>query len=222
MKVRLFRWVFLLLIGFGIGALIIHFQKQAELEKGVVELSPDDQASATILKSPVSKPSRGSVDVGGSFELVDHNGKTVTQDDFKDTYKLIFFGFTFCPAVCPTELQKVAVILDELGEETAAKITPILVSVDPERDTPEVMKDYVAQYHPRLIGLTGSQEQIDSAKDAFKVYAAKVENDLMEGYMMDHSAFLYLTDKDNKMIKLYPSKDSAQDIAEDIKALDIE
>lgn len=219
MKNRLIRWVFLLCIGLGIGAGIGYFQAQSELEDGVVALSPEDKGAVTIIKNPSSTPNIDVVattDVGGAFALINQDGEKVTEKNFADTYKLVFFGFTFCPAVCPTELQKIAVVMDELGED-ADKITPILISVDPERDTPEVMKDYVSQFHPKIVGLTGSQDQIDAVKNAFKVFAKKVENEMMEGYMIDHSAFTYLTDKNNKMIAMYPSTDTAQDIAKDIK-----
>ncbi|MGH1456580.1 MAG: SCO family protein [Alphaproteobacteria bacterium] len=219
MKNRFIRWVFLLIIGFGIGAGITYLKAKKELGGGVISLSPDDNSAATILKKPVNMNDEavvGSSDIGGSFTLVDQDGNEVTDADYDDTYKLVFFGFTFCPAICPAELQKFALIMDNLGED-ADKITPIFITVDPERDTAGVMKAYVEQFHPALIGLTGSQEQIDAVKNAFKVYASKVENEMMDEYMMDHSSFTYLMDKNNKLIAMYPSKDSAEKIVEDIK-----
>jgi len=218
MKKRIGRWIILIFIGFGIGSAIGYFQSQTELNSGVIEISPDDAGgSATILKKPISTASGDqSSDVGGDFSLIDHNGNDVTQANYASSYKLIFFGFTFCPAVCPTELQKVAAIMNQLGDN-GEKITPIFITVDPERDDVATMKQYVEQFHPRLIGLTGSMAQIDSVKDAYRVYASKVENEMMEGYMIDHSAFLYLMTPDNKMIALYPSRDTAQDIAVDIQ-----
>ncbi len=220
MKNRFIRWIFLLVIGFAIGAGITYFKAKNELSKGVSALSSVDEGAATILKKPVSASDDeviGASDIGGGFSLIDHDGKDVTEHDYADSYKLIFFGFTYCPAICPAELQKFALIMDELGED-AEEIKPLFITVDPERDTAEVMKNYVIQFHPDLIGLTGSQAQIDAVKNAFKVYASKVENEMMEGYMMDHSSFTYLTDKENKLIAMYPAKDSAEDIAADIKA----
>ena len=219
MKKRFLRWGILLLIGFGIGSAIGYIQSQNELGGGVIDVSPDTSKNATVLKA--SKRTKqdtasGSVDIGGDFELVDHHGKVVTQDNYADSYKLIFFGFTFCPAVCPTELQKVHVIMDELGD-VSEKITPLFITVDPARDTVDVMNDYVGQFHPKLVGLTGSLEQIEIVKKAFRVYSSKVENEMMDGYMVDHSAFLYLMSPENGMIALYPSKDTAIQIAEDIK-----
>lgn len=220
MKSRLIRWVFLLVIGLGIGSAIGYLQAQNEMDGGAIPLSPDAQGNATILKKTSSSQVKGSSAVGGNFALVDHNGKDVTQADYAESYKMVFFGFTFCPAVCPTELQKVALILNELGE-AGDKITPIFITVDPERDNVTVMKEYVEQFHPRLIGLTGTQEQIDNVKKSYRVYASKVENDMMDEYMMDHSAFLYLMDTENNLVAMYPSKDTAVQIAEDIKAKDL-
>ncbi len=203
MKHHLIRWIVLLAIGFGIGSIIGLYQGIEEQNIENISLSPDDKK---ITKDEEKY----------SFSLIDHNGKEVTQDSYSSTYKLIFFGFASCPAICPTELQKINVIMSELGD-LSDKITPIFISVDPERDTVEVMKEYVAQFNPKLVGLTGSQEQIDAAKKAFHVFARKVENDMMDSYMMDHSSFLYFMDKDNKLVAMYPAKDSAVNITSDIK-----
>jgi len=158
---------------------------------------------------------------GGAFTLVNHNGKTVTQDDFSDTHKLVFFGFTYCPAICPTELQKITLILGDLEEEISSKITPVFITIDPERDTTEQLKQYVEQFHPRLVGLGGSPEQIAAVKKSFRVYATKVENEMMDEYMMDHSSFMYFMDHDNKLVAMYPSTDTAEDVADDIRVRDL-
>ncbi len=216
MKSRLLRWAILLCIGFGIGSAIGYFQAQSEMDSGVIEISPDNQTATIIKRSTSSTRTSAASTVGGAFTLIDQNGVEVTQDTYADKYKLMFFGFTYCPAVCPTELNKVSVILDELGDK-ADQIVPIFVSVDPERDTPDVMKNYVEQFHPSLVGLTGSQEQIDVVKDLYKVFSAKVENEMMDEYMVDHSSFLYFMGHDNKMITMYPSKDTAAEIAIDLE-----
>ena len=223
MKKRIFRWTILLIIGFGIGSGIGYFQAQNELDSGVIPLSPDDKstaAAATILKKPTStanKTTSGTSNIGGEFTLIDHNEQEVTNETYKGTHKLIFFGFTYCPAVCPTELQKITNIMEELGADYDNTITPLFITLDPERDDVGTMKDYVAQFHPALIGLTGSIEQIDAVKNTFKVYSSKVENDMMDEYMIDHSSFIYLTDWDNKLISMYPSKDTVKHIVQDIK-----
>ncbi len=153
--------------------------------------------------------------IGGPFTLVDHNGKTVTQADYAGHYKLIYFGFTFCPAICPTELQKMAVVMDALGEE-GRKIQPLFITVDPERDTIEVMRQYVELFHPRLTGLTGSRAQIDDVIKTYRVYAARVEDPEMSEYTMDHSSYIYLMSPEDKPIAIYKMQDAAADIAKDI------
>ncbi len=215
---RMLRMTLFLIIGLAIGFGIKYAMEQNELDSGVVATASDDGSVATILKTPKRDENKiaGATDIGGAFSLTDQDGNAVTESDFADTYKLVFFGFTFCPAVCPTELQKMAVIMDSLGE-TAEKVTPIFISVDPERDTPEAVKGYVKQFHPNLIGLTGTQEQVDAVTNAFKAYASKVEMEMMDGYMIDHSSFIYLTDHDNMVIDMYPAKDTAEDIANKIK-----
>jgi cytochrome oxidase Cu insertion factor (SCO1/SenC/PrrC family) len=215
---RFFRMTLFLLIGLGLGLGIKYYMERQELNSGVIELSPDENGVATILKKPEKAENEiaGMTDIGGAFTLVDHNGNTVTEKDYADTYKLVFFGFTFCPAVCPTELQKLAVIMDSLGDD-AEKVTPLFITVDPERDTPDVMKAYVEQFHPDLVGLTGNEEQVKAVTHAFKAYASKVEVEMMDEYMMDHSSFLYLTDHNNMVIDMYPAKDTAEDIAKEIQ-----
>lgn len=222
MKMRLLRTLIIWSVFFGGIYAYFHWKKSDQLDRGVVTISPDgtEDTAAAIIKRPsrsTATDTAGASEIGGAFEMVDQNGQAVTDKTYADSYKLVFFGFTYCPAICPTELQKVNVIMNELGEE-AQGITPIFVTVDPERDTVEVMKQYVEQFHPRLVGLTGSMDQVEAIKQTFRVYASKVENEMMEEYMMDHSAFLYLMDKDNKMIALYPSKDTAVEIAKDIQS----
>jgi cytochrome oxidase Cu insertion factor (SCO1/SenC/PrrC family) len=120
------------------------------------------------------QPSRGKALIESEFSLVDHTGKAVTDEDFAGKWQLVFFGFTYCPDVCPTTLNDVSVVLEELGDD-AEQVQPLFISVDPERDTPKVMADYVANFDPRIVGLTGSPEQVEAAAQAFRVYYAKVE-----------------------------------------------
>lgn len=145
---------------------------------------------------------------GGPFSLVDHNGKTVTDKDYADKFKLIYFGFTFCPAICPTELAKMTAALNALGEE-AKKIQPLFITVDPERDTVEKMKPYVALFHPSLVGLTGTPEQIKNTTKAYKIYAAKVEDPSLSDYTVDHSSFIYLIAPDGRLLYIFKSSDDA-------------
>lgn len=217
MKTRILRIFIFLIIGMGIGFLILS-QTQKSLDEGVIELSPDaakdKEGNAKIIKEK-STIRNGKMDMGDDFELINQNGEAVTLKTYDGSYKLIFFGFTYCPAICPTELQKITQIMEKLGDK-ANMFTPIFISVDPERDTVDVVKQYVAQFHPKLVGLTGSTEQVNAVTKSFKVFATKVENDMMEEYMVDHSAFLYLLDEEGNTIALYPSTDTADELVTDI------
>ena len=158
--------------------------------------------SRVIPESP--KQEAGAALIGGHFELLDAQGKTVTEKDFSGKYTLIFFGFTHCPDVCPTALLVIQNALNQLGSN-ADKITPIFITVDPERDTPHVMGEYVAHFGSRMVGLTGSASQIKQAADAYKVYYSKIDTGSALGYMMDHSGFIYLMGPDGKYIAHFPA-----------------
>ena len=134
--------------------------------------------------------------IGGPFALVDHTGKPRTDADFRGKLMLVYFGFTWCPDICPTDLQNIGLALDELGD-AADKVQPLFITVDPARDTPEHLRDYVPMFHPRLIGLTGSAAAIHSAAAAYRVYFAQVP---LKGddYTVDHSSFIYLMGADGK------------------------
>lgn len=207
----MWRIALFFVVGAVIGLGLMEYMKSQELAGGVIEMPKDDKAEATGM-------SLGVPEIGGEFVLLNEQGETVTQDDFKTHYKLIFFGFTFCPAVCPTELGRMAKIMEALGDD-ARKVQPLFITIDPERDTPEVIKEYVPQFHPRLVGLTGSVEQIDAVKESFKVYASKTENEMMDGYMMDHSSFMYFTSPDNQLLKLFSTKDEVGFIAESVGSI---
>ena len=134
--------------------------------------------------------------VGGPFTLTDHTGKRVTDQDFRGRFMLVFFGFTFCPDVCPTALQVMAAALDKIGPK-AEQITPVLITVDPERDTPEQMASYVKSFHPRLVGLTGSPEEIEAVAKAYRAYFKRVPDPKSSGgYTIDHSAIIYVMGPD--------------------------
>ena len=143
----------------------------------------------------------GTALVGGPFTLTDQNGKRVTDQDFRGKYMLIFFGFTYCPDVCPSELQVMSAALDELGP-VGEKIQPVFITIDPARDTPEAMKLYVSNFHPRMVGLTGSDQDIAAVAKAYRVYYAKAKGaENAPDYLMDHSTILYLMGPDGKFVK---------------------
>ena len=154
---------------------------------------------------------------GGAYTLTNHMGESVTDQTYSGQYQLIYFGFTYCPAICPTELSKMTTVLNELGAE-ADQIQPLFISVDPERDTVDVMKNYVSLFHPRFIGLTGTVEQIEAIKKAYKVYSAKVDDPQMTEYTVDHSSYIYFMDPEGQLLGLYKITDTAEKGTENIRA----
>jgi protein SCO1/2 len=140
----------------------------------------------------------GTASIGGDFTLVDQNGKTRRAEDFRGKLMLIYFGYTYCPDVCPTELQTMGEAVDLLGDKQDA-VQPIFVTIDPERDTPEQLRLYAESFHPRLVALTGSKEQVAAAARAYKVYFAKRPQDGGD-YLMDHSSFVFLMGRDGKYL----------------------
>lgn len=150
--------------------------------------------------------------VGGPFALIDHTGASRTERDFRGKLLLIYFGFTYCPDVCPTDLQNIGLALDRLGA-AGDKVQPLFVTVDPERDTPAQLAQYVQMFHPRLIGLTGDAAAIQAAADAFKVYYAKVSNERGDDYTVDHTAFIYLIGTDGKYLGFLPPGTAPERIA---------
>jgi protein SCO1/2 len=142
--------------------------------------------------------------VGGPFHLEDQNGVPVTDADMKGRPFLVFFGFTHCPDICPTTLFDMSQVMKALGPD-ANKIGALFITVDPQRDTPAVIKDYLSNFDPHLRGLTGDQASIDAAVKAYRVYAKKVP--LENGdYTMDHTAIVYLMDKDGHFVAPFSTK----------------
>jgi protein SCO1/2 len=153
--------------------------------------------------------------VGGPFKLVDQNDKPITEQDFKGEPFLVFFGFTHCPDVCPTTLFEVSEIFRALGPD-AKNLRAMFVTVDPERDTPAVMKDYLASFDPRIIGVTGDVDAITAAEKSYRVYAKKVPTD-GGGYTMDHTAIVYLMNKDGRFVAPFNMKRRPEEAAAELK-----
>jgi protein SCO1/2 len=148
--------------------------------------------------------------IGGPFQLTDQTGKLRSERDFRGQLMLVYFGFTTCPDICPTDLQAIGLAMEQLGTE-AGEVQPLFITLDPERDTREHLADYVAMFHPRLLGLTGSAEAVESAADAYRVYYKRVDFDHSDGYYtVDHSAFIYLMDRDGKYLGFFPPGTSAE------------
>jgi cytochrome oxidase Cu insertion factor (SCO1/SenC/PrrC family) len=158
----------------------------------------------------------GTADVGGAFSMVSHTGAAVTDKAFLGRPTLLFFGFTFCPDVCPTELQVITAALDQLGEK-GKDIQPLFVSIDPARDTPQVMADYVGNFGPRWTGLTGTAEQVAGIARAYKVYFARQENTSSPAdYLMDHSSIIYLMGADGRFLRHFSYTTDAKSLADGI------
>jgi protein SCO1/2 len=153
--------------------------------------------------------------IGGPFQLVDQSGQPVTDKNLKGKPTIIFFGFTHCPDVCPTALFEMSEILRAMGDD-AKRVNAFFISVDPERDTPQIMKDYLSSFDPNLKGLTGSPEAVAEVISGYRVYAKKVP--LKDGdYTMDHTALIYLMDRDGKFVAPFNIKRKPEDAAADLK-----
>lgn len=143
--------------------------------------------------------STGKALIGGPFTLTEHTGRRVTEADFKGGLSLVYFGYTFCPDVCPAELQVISAALDELGEK-AEKVTPVFITIDPQRDTVAQLKEYVGHFHKSLVGLTGSLEEVRAAAKAYRIYYARSKDDSSTDYLMDHSSIVYLMGRDGEYL----------------------
>jgi len=157
--------------------------------------------------------------VGGPFSLVDHTGKPVTDRDFRGRYLLVFFGFTHCPDVCPAALQTVTAALGMLGAK-ANRVTPIFITLDPERDTPEKLSEYVKSFDARVVGLTGSLDQVHAVAKAYRVVFKKSEsarggND----YTLDHTSIIYLMDPNGEFVAPLSQARGAAEIAERLQEI---
>jgi cytochrome oxidase Cu insertion factor (SCO1/SenC/PrrC family) len=194
MRVRL---IFIIVIAFAIGAL------------GAVLLRSGTQGGGP-------QSSSGRALIGGPFTLTDHNGRTVTEKDLLGKYSLVVFGYTFCPDICPTELGVMTEALNKLGTKAEA-ITPVFITIDPKRDTVEQVKNYVGSFHPRFVGLTGTEEQIKQAASAYRVYYAQADSGSSDpksdAYLMDHSTFIYLMSPAGEYVTHFGYGISPEDLA---------
>jgi len=153
--------------------------------------------------------------IGGPFNLTDQNGNTITERDLKGRPSLVFFGFTHCPEVCPTTLFDISEVLNKLGPD-AAKVNAIFITVDPERDSPAVLKDYLASFNPRLVGVGGDAEELAKVAKESRVYYKKVP--LKDGdYTMDHTAIVYLMDKNGQFVAPFSLKRKPEEAATELR-----
>ncbi len=180
---------------------------------------------ATLFKTPADRFAScrsgqiagGGGQIGGPFELIDKNGKTVTDTDVITEPSLIYFGYTFCPDVCPLDTSRNADAVDLLAEQ-GKSVTPIFISVDPQRDTPQVVGEFAENLHERMIGLTGSPEQVQAASKAYKTYykAHPAEDDY---YLVDHSTFTYFVLPEIGFVDFFRRDISAEDMAEKVSCI---
>ncbi|MDI6653889.1 SCO family protein [Gluconobacter japonicus] len=159
--------------------------------------------------------------LGGPYTLIDTHGRTITERQFQGRYTLIYFGYTHCIDVCPLTLETVTQALDLMGKE-AHHIVPLFITVDPSRDTPEIVADYVSHFSPEIVGLTGTESQIHAVIDSFHVMARRrgpSADHMSSGYLMDHSSVLYLMDGNNRLVSVLPVDTSPEEIATRLRRL---
>ena len=168
------------------------------------------------LASEPSSPPPASAAIGGPFVLTDQDGATVSDRHFRGRYVLLYFGYSYCPDVCPTTLQNMADALAKLGPE-AGEIVPVFITIDPERDTSSVLRRYVRAFGPRFVGLTGSLASITAVAHAYRVYFAKHPMP-GGGYSVDHSSAIYLLGPDGNLVTVFDAGDNAATLASELKA----
>ncbi|KAM3217742.1 Protein SCO1 -like protein 1, mitochondrial [Capsicum annuum] len=196
---------FFLLVCTGAG-LVYYYDR--EKKRHIEEIT---NASTSVKEGP----SVGKAAIGGPFNLIDHNGKSVTEKDFFGKWTVVYFGFTHCPDICPEELQKLAAAVDKIKEKSGIQIVPVFISVDPERDTVEQVGEYVKEFHPNLIGLTGSPEEIKKTARAYRVYYMKTEEEGSD-YLVDHSIVMYLMDPKMDFVKFFGKNNDVNMLADGI------
>lgn len=169
--------------------------------------------------SAVTSSTGASAPAGGPFSLIDGSGATVTDRTFRGKWELVFFGYTYCPDLCPTTLNTISDALAALGP-LADKVQPLFITVDPQRDTQAVIGDYVRNFDPRIVGLTGSPEAIAAVAKEYKVYyAVHRTGNGPDDYLMDHSGFVYLMDPDGRFVRVLSGETSAQAMADKLRPL---
>jgi protein SCO1/2 len=167
-------------------------------------------------ESPVVRVMRsGTAAIGGPFDLAATNGQNVTDQTYRGKWQFIFFGYTFCPDACPTALNNISVALEKLGAD-ANKLQPLFITVDPHRDTQKVMSDYLKSFDSRIIGLTGTQDQIDRVVKEYRIYVArqKSNDESADDYLVSHSAYIYLFDPQGKFVDVIQGSEPGDAIAD--------
>lgn len=170
-------------------------------------------ADVLLIKAPQpTKVTSGTAAIGGPFTLVTTNGQTVTDQTYQGKWLLIYFGYTYCPDACPTALNSISVALEKLGSR-ANDLQPLFVTVDPERDTPETMAQYLTSFDSRIVGLTGTKEQIDSVIKEYRLYVSRQNSDQdANNYLVSHSAYIYLMNPKGRFVSVIHGEAAGNDI----------
>jgi len=176
-------------------------------------------AVVVIMSEPRARAATSDVTIGGSFTLSTPDGTTVTDRTYRGKWLLVYFGYTFCPSSCPTTLLAVSMVLKELGPD-AAQVRPLFITVDPERDTPKVMRQYIESFDPRIVGLTGTPQQIAAAAHEYGAYYVRHSTGPgPDDYVMDHSTYLYLMDPRGKFVRAFDPDTSSDQITDALHVL---
>jgi len=174
--------------------------------------------AALVLYGDRSSTKVGIAAIGGSFTLADQTGQSLTEQDLKGSYSLIYFGYTFCPDVCPTGLQVMSNAIEQLQEEIQSMVTPVFITIDPERDTVERLTSYLSNFHPSIIGLTGTEKQIAQVARAYRVYYAKAKGSEGAGdYLMDHSSIIFFMDPEGNYVTHFTHATASDSMAETLR-----
>jgi cytochrome oxidase Cu insertion factor (SCO1/SenC/PrrC family) len=199
------------------GFAVIAIAVLAAMALSIARAADDDTRPITAAES-MDAVMWGKAPIGGRFALTDHTGRTRTGADFRGKLLLVYFGFTHCPDICPTDLMAMGSALKALGPQ-AGKVQGLFISVDPERDTPALLATYVDSFHENIVGLTGDERAIRRAAHAYKVYFNKVPGKGRDDYGFDHSAYIYLMDREGKFIGAFPPSTPSERIVQVLKPL---
>ncbi len=176
-------------------------------------------AAVSCSPQPARKPPLAGASIGGPFALTDQHGRAVTDRSFAGKYRIMYFGYTFCPDVCPNDMANVGAgmrLLEKERPDLAARVVPVVVTVDPARDTPAVLGEFVAHFHPRMVGLTGSPEAIKRTADEYRVFFQRGPAS-PGGYLVNHTRQTYLMSPDNKPLALLPADANGRAVADEIE-----
>ena len=186
---------------------------------GTLYFSQERTAEDTSLAEIIPKGGTGLPLIGGPFELVDHQGFRRTDADFKGAYTMVYFGYSFCPDICPEALYNITQALNQLGKK-APRIQPLFITLDSERDTVEHLSRYISLFHPRFMALTGTPAQIEAVKKAYRVYSAKVNSEESRSeYVMDHSSLIYVMDPQGRFVAHFNHGTSPKEMARVLNGL---